>query len=323
MVKLLVSVTVLLVLLEASARLWLFGPLGLDPRRIALIEDSDQFEIIQEASDPVLSWTYKPDLARFMRLVWFETNSAGLRDREYPLGKPAGTFRVVVMGCSYTVPLGVEIQDAFHSLLEERLTQEFAPRRFEFINFATGAYGPSQILAALRTRALAYEPDLILFCLTELSVSPMLLEWDKLREPRLPVWLKGSGPRSFLWQVVKLRTSGKFKAAKAPVPAPVGRTVRGNVVAKLGEISRETGIPVVVARIEYDTRPPGPAEIKVERQVKEEGMRYVDTRQAFSNEEPGQFWAGRGDRHPNPRAHAIFADVIEAYLKAEGLLGQQ
>ena len=45
----------------------------------------------------------------------------GLRDQEYDLQKTKNTFRVVVVGDSYTMPAGVSIEDAYHTLLEEEI----------------------------------------------------------------------------------------------------------------------------------------------------------------------------------------------------------
>jgi hypothetical protein len=113
-----------------------------------------------------------------------------LRDREYTLEKPEDTFRVAVLGASFALPAGVAIEDAFHSLLEERLTEEFAPTRYEFINFAVGMYNPSQVLAMLEKRALAYDPDLILVTATRLSTPWMVkgaaASIEKVKRERSP-----------------------------------------------------------------------------------------------------------------------------------------
>jgi hypothetical protein len=93
------------------------------------------------------------------------------------------------------------------------------------------------------------------------------------------------------------------------------------VVAKLGEISRVRGLPVVVVRLEYDSRPPSALERELEARVIQEGMLYLDTRAAFRGTPPQEFWIHELDPHPNQRAHVLFADVLEEFLRSRGLFG--
>jgi hypothetical protein len=164
----------LFLLLEMSTRVLLFGFAGLLPSRVNSIRGLPQTGFTRPSPmDSGLVFELKPNVDGYFKLVPFRTNSRGLRDREYSVQKPENTFRVAVLGSSFALPAGVAIEDAFHSLLEEWFADELAPKRCEFINFAVGMYNPRHVLAMLETRALAYEPDLILFTATKLSM-PML-----------------------------------------------------------------------------------------------------------------------------------------------------
>jgi hypothetical protein len=166
---------ILFLLLEVSARVYLFGSAGLIPARINSLRGLPQTGFTRPAApDSGLVFELKPNIIGEFKLVPFQTNSQGLRDREYALEKPEGTYRVAVLGASFAFPSGVAIENAFHSLLEERLSEEFAPTSFEFINFAIGMYTPGQMLAMLEQRALAYDPDLILVTATGLSTPWMV-----------------------------------------------------------------------------------------------------------------------------------------------------
>ena len=309
---------VALLLLEASARLVIFGPRGLDPRRVGLLRDTHPTELVTYDTDSSLVFEYRPNLDVFFKLVRFRTNSRGMRDREYTLAKPPGTFRVAVLGSSFALPAGVEIEDAFHSRLEERLGGNGAPR-YEFLNFAVGMYGPGQCLAMLQLRALAYAPDLVVLSVSPLAAPRLLGPWDAV-PPRDVLTLVPSGPRSYLARLVAARLGGAAgPAADGAMPdAPAGR----DVVSKLGDIARATGVPVVVLRLELDAREPPALERVVERRVRGEGLHYVDTRAAFRGTRPSDYWIYELDPHPNARAHAVFADVLEDYLRANRLLGR-
>ena len=62
----------------------------------------------------------KPDLRDHFKMQPFETNSHGMRDREYSPEKPPNTFRIAVVGDSFTMGSGVAIEDVFHSRIESR-----------------------------------------------------------------------------------------------------------------------------------------------------------------------------------------------------------
>ena len=320
--RLVATGVVLCLFLEVSARLAIFGPPGLDPRRVGLLRDTAPSELVRYETEPSLVYEYKPNLDVFFKLVRFRTNSRGMRDQEYALAKPPDTFRVAVLGSSFALPAGVEIEAAFHSLLEERLSRELAPTRYEFLNFAVGMYGPSQFLAMLRQRALAFDPDLVLISVSPLAAPRLLGDWRYV-PPRDVLRLVPSGPRSYLAKLVESRLKpGRPTLRDEPPTAPSGVPEGQDVISKLGEVSRATGIPFVVVRLEFDPGEPSPVERVVERRVRGEGMFYVDTRAAFRGTNPGDFWIYELDPHPNRDAHAIFADVLEDFLRRHRLLGR-
>lgn len=97
-----------------------------------------------------------------------QINSAGLRDREHPLPKAPGTFRIALLGDSFSEAMQVPIEETFWSILEGKLNgcRALGGRRVEVINFGVSAYGTDQELLMLRHHVWEYEPDLVLlaFC---------------------------------------------------------------------------------------------------------------------------------------------------------------
>jgi hypothetical protein len=343
-------------LLEASARVYLFGWSGLAPNRVNSVHGLHQTGFLRRSSEPRLGWELSPNIDSFFKLVPFQTNSQGLRDREYTLEKPAGTFRVAVLGASFALPAGVAIEDAFHSLLEEHLS-EATGRSFEFLNFAVGMYTPEQVMATLELRALAYDPDLIVFTTTRLSEPVVLGVPPSKKSPKkagpvaLPVFQK-TYPilQSFLLRLVEHRLL-EVDDASAPLgileqgyvgmaaqlwpearplevigagaPAPPRSPIP--VLERLGGFSAETGIPVVIVRLEFDT---GSDERWGSRTPKNFALRCRalslhchDTRDAFEGSDPREFWIHPLDPHPNAAAQARFARSLGDFLAGHGLLG--
>ena len=101
-----------------------------------------------------------------LKLTPFETNSRGLRDREYDLSKPENVFRVAVIGDLYTMPSGVDVRNPYHKVVERRLNLAGGPLSYEFINFDVGGYSLRQYWAVIRHKVLKYDPDMVLigFC---------------------------------------------------------------------------------------------------------------------------------------------------------------
>ncbi len=103
--------------------------------------------------------------------VWFKgtmmsTNRWGLRDRDCEKAKPAGTYRVVMLGASHPMGTGVEDDEVFDNVAEDRLTAEHAGgayARYEILNFSVGGYGPVQMLVDMDRRVFDFEFDALLW----------------------------------------------------------------------------------------------------------------------------------------------------------------
>lgn len=96
---------------------------------------------------------------------YVRVNQDGWRDdREYGKKKPANTFRVAVLGDSFTQAVHVPVPGTFWKLLEARLNacQAFGRRRVEVLNFGVGGYTTAPELLTLRKRVWGYSPDLVI-----------------------------------------------------------------------------------------------------------------------------------------------------------------
>jgi len=308
-----------LLLLELSARVFLFGLAGLHPGRIGSVHPLWETGFLQTSVHEALGYEFKPDVDGYFKLARLSTNSRGLRDREYSLEKPPDTFRIAVLGASFALPAGVEIEDSFHSVLERRLTAESSSLAYEFINFAVGTYGPRQALAALRLRALDYDPDLVLLAVTKLSMPHLPGAWDTPLPLRRNMQRRNAFYESFLVELLEVRLGWRrvdmMRAGTRRSPQGVP-----SVIEKLGEFSRTTGIPVVVVRLEFDAATPFRGDLGVTAAIRKAGLHFLDTRRAFAGTAPREFWIYETDPHPDARAHAIFADVLARFLREKGLI---
>ena len=112
-------------------------------------------------SDPVLHHRLRPNLTAQVRGVEFRTNSLGLHDREYPARKPAGVFRILLLGDSMTEGGGLALEATVAKQAESRLNAGGCRSPIEIVNGGVASYSP--ILEYLYLEALTpvFEPDLV------------------------------------------------------------------------------------------------------------------------------------------------------------------
>jgi hypothetical protein len=94
------------------------------------------------------------------RSVRIRTNSRGLRDRERAYQAPVGKERILCLGDSFAFGWGVEAQERFTDVLEDRLLSDT-----EVINAAVEGYGTDQQYLFLRDEGFRYQPRVVLLAL--------------------------------------------------------------------------------------------------------------------------------------------------------------
>jgi hypothetical protein len=117
-----------------------------------------------------------------------QTNAAGQRGRSIPIEKPAGIFRILVLGDSFVEAEQVHDHERFIVRLEAILNQDGGAIRYEVIDGGCGGWGTAQQLLYLREQGLAYEPDLVLlafFVGNDVGDNSIELQLDGKREAAL------------------------------------------------------------------------------------------------------------------------------------------
>ncbi|MBM4459436.1 MAG: hypothetical protein FJ011_17040 [Chloroflexi bacterium] len=179
-----------LLLLELAAR-WLIARNMPEPAVPASI---GQF-------DSRLGWSLKPLAHAISRRtgqpVEYRINSQGLRGPETTYEKPAGVFRIVLLGDSRTFGFGVPIAQHYSTLLAGYFD------KVEVINLGTSGYGVDQELLFLEYEGFRYRPDLVIAYVAHYSNQRhMYTERFGKQKPRF---------------VLK---DGKLTLTNSPVPSP-------------------------------------------------------------------------------------------------------
>ncbi len=112
------------------------------------------FEIVFRAIEPK-----SPPGTTYGRVVM--KNSEELRDRDFAVPKPPGTYRVLVLGDSFTWGVGLDLEETIPKQLEAALGASSATS-VEVINAAVPGMNTVDELEMLKQRGMRYDPDMIL-----------------------------------------------------------------------------------------------------------------------------------------------------------------
>ncbi len=245
--------------------------------------------------------------------VHYSTNQWGLRDKEYTKEKPAGTYRIALIGTSISMGWGIPDGQTFESIVEDRLAVDH-PGRYEILNFSVNGFDPLRKLYRLENAALEFQPDMVIFCAHRID-RRWIVE-NILRCLRNDIAI----PYPYVEEII----------AKAGVTSETGGRAAANRLSKYSadlvawafrrvvEICNERNIKVVwmfepeVERFDF-------VGDKVIRELftlaGESGFAVmIDLRGAYEGVPPSSLKLETYDEHPNVRAHGLLAEYVYEQL---------
>lgn len=148
------SVALTLLLVELGLRL--FAPVPLHPTDTYLARTDPSGRSGAMALMPLAATRHQTEEFD----VAVRINSRGLRDREIPLRKPEGAYRVLVLGDSQTFGVGVEADESYPKVAERRLQAQVGPR-VEVLNAGVPSTGTAHQLYYLEQEGWKYQPDAV------------------------------------------------------------------------------------------------------------------------------------------------------------------
>lgn len=313
-----------LLVTELSFRVYLYGVYAILPWRMNSFTQIHDSGLVQAATTPGVTYELKPDLSTWYKGVRFYTNSAGLRDREYPHKADSDTFRIAVLGSSWTMGSGVDLQHVWHSVLEDRLNHESGRVRFELINFAVDQYGLGEIIATLEQKVPAWRPDMIIITLT--YYTPTVIWQDE------PPPYQVQKRRHPLWDLHSLRVLdrnfqlGIFPPQHDPTLSDYDHErVEAQLIrarTHLESYAQAYGIPVVVARLAFSGGWLRSIDRGTAPMAQSELIAYIDVMPGIleSGYSADELRVSLWDSHPNALGHALIADIIFDELSQRRLL---
>ena len=124
--------------------------------------------------DPEIGLHLRPGQRAYTHDEVVETNTQGLRDREHPRERPAGTRRLLALGDSQTFGDGLALEETWPKQLETRLAREEPARRWEVLNAGISGTDTWQHARLLERLSGAYELDgvVLAFYVNDVAVRP-------------------------------------------------------------------------------------------------------------------------------------------------------
>ena len=161
---------------------------------------------------------------------WFNywNNALGLNDEEFEVPKPAGRFRILALGDSFTFGL-VPYPDNVMTLLEAHLHRACPGRDLDVLNFGIGGTGVRDYRTIVTLGLRTYDPDLVLVNFYAGNDGPDLFRRVHERAHG-PTLLGASRLFTFGRNAIRLwRGVQDLDAVQAPVagPVPPGVVPRG------------------------------------------------------------------------------------------------
>lgn len=279
------------------------------------------------------------DLYPSLNLVWngnpFTTNSFGMRDREYSLQKPAGTYRIALLGPSHVMGNGVADGETFEHLVEQRLNNELAgsaERRFEILNFAVDGFTLPQQLALLEDRVLQFAPDMVI--VSQYHQGRMMTERyiDKITGKGIPI--------SDELRAILVRAGiDQVGSGSVPIPTESGRALARHLglqprmphaefaarvrrvsdevndwaLQRIATVVRDNGaVPVVLAlNAVIEDAPTDVPNIEAIRRAQ---FLVFDLLDVFPAQDRAALRVAPWDDHPNAIGHQLIADAFYGQL---------
>ena len=262
----------------------------------------------------------------------FTTNSQGMRDREYSRDKPAGTFRVALLGSSIDMGWGVDTDDTYENLLETWLNAEATrrgiSRRFEVLNFSMAAYGPAQRYEALHRKALAFHPDLVLFSST--MIDPRLLEihlggliknrvdlkYDFFRQAARAAGIDPKSEGRDAWS--ELDRKGGFKAKVKDHYWIFADAVMGALAADCRSLDLPMAALLVPRACRDDASDARALVVARQSGISaRHAVPLIDLSATFDHRDASEVEVAPGDDHPNALGHRLLFESLSKALMAD------
>jgi hypothetical protein len=271
------------------------------------VERANLRELVDAHPNDRIIFDLRPNLDVTFQRARVETNSCGMRGPETSLLKPLGTYRIALLGDSFTFGWGVEQSQSFAQRLEDNLNRiSQGNPRFEVLNFGVPGYSTFQEVAHFLEIGLEFDPD-------EVLVFFVQNDFD------MPFYVPDtSRPGSILSSAEFLRLGLKGNDTKVEEQRMKLRGLHpDNALTELSDVTRARGIRLSLSINPRKEWKQWRDRLPVLRErpdirllnMRPDFVRLVEGRKIASEDLTLSF-----DPHPSPLRHALYGDLLTPFF---------
>jgi len=290
----------------------------------------------------IYTWGYPVSLNKF-----------GFRERDFDVPKPAGIYRIMVLGDSFVFGTGLPVEERFTNVLEKKLNIAFPTRKFEVLSFGIEGLCTKSERDILSKYAPVVKPDLVVVGYVSNDV-----QCESLSQQRIPFvdyWLMSSLSHAFTntkldyWALLFRQSFLNLETTLGREPSWTDLFSKAynvqsgswadflNTLGDIKKISDHLGLPTPILAVldhsHYSNRRndyTNPDEaiavyLKAVRQAEAAAVglgftAYNYEKEIISEFPDGRFALNQFDNHPPAKLHEIYAEKLlsiltEKYLK--------
>ncbi|MCA6364523.1 MAG: SGNH/GDSL hydrolase family protein [Bacteroidetes bacterium] len=249
-------------------------------------------------------------------------NRWGMRDKDYPLEKPAGTFRIALLGGSYEMGTGVSDGQNYESLLEEMLNNKDstikASQHIEILNFAVPGYHALQHAWQAKHEIWRFQPDMVIYVAH--SEDPRRLNgfFASLVSNGVPLQYQ------FL-EEIKDKSGAAQTQSRDEIRnrmLPYNDTLLGWAYSEMAMQCIFHNTPIVWLYLPATADEVNIAERnRMQQQAQNLGFITVVLQNPYGNTPREALQIGNGDTHPNAKGHQLIARAVYAKISGNNIPG--
>lgn len=281
---------------------------------------------VDYVADPYVAYRMKPASGGVSAFgVSYDINAVGLRNPEVVTPKPAGVFRVLVLGDSITIGYGLPGESSYPRVLEKMIDG-----RVEVINAGASGWHFQDFVAYLEHYGLALEPDMVICAFTRSDVDPPMklqirggVGYDSGENiDFVPPFVKKALRHSRLYLAIgRARWEMGYKPQERPEATrneallkqwPAVQASLDRLVA----LTRERHLPLLMAYLPVQIEVVRGIEypVLVERLAQLDGpdFQFINVLRQFVAERDKGLYLPRDATHPNAAGHQLIARTIAA-----------
>jgi lysophospholipase L1-like esterase len=268
-------------------------------------------DVKRVSADPLIGHEHRPNRHATLMGVSFDTNSKGLRDREFAYGRRPGTLRILMLGDSLVVGWGVPNEQTFVKRVERLYRNNGVDA--EVINAGVGNYNTIQEVEYFTTEGYEYQPDIVVLNFFVNDAEPVPVDRPPSLFGRLCyscVFIAGR------FDMLRREALGGKDWADYYLGLYDGGKAQGWFDAKaalhrLAERCRSHDIKLLVASLP-DLHQLQPYRLQsitdlVHRAADEDQVAFADMLPYLRDQDPSTLWVTPPDPHPNALADKLIA----------------